>query len=71
MVAKENVVKQRLKDIGYGENFDIKIVNSTLKDKREKYSKYIFKKLHREKGLLERDCDRLVRNDRVHGHDGF
>ncbi len=65
IVAKEKVVKQRLKEIGYGENFNIKIVNSTLKEKREKYSKYIFKKLHREQGLLERDCDRMVRNDRV------
>ena len=65
LVAKEKVVKERLKDIGYGENFDIEIVNSTLKDRREKYSKYIFRKLHREKGLLERDCDRLIRNDRV------
>ncbi len=65
LVAKEKVVKERLKDIGYGENFDIEIVNSTIKEKREKYSKYIFKKLHREKGLLERDCDKLIRNDRV------
>ena len=65
LVAKEKVVKERLKDIGYGENFDIEIVNSTIKSKREKYAKYVFKKLHREKGLLERDCDRLVRNDRV------
>jgi len=65
LVAKEKVVKQRLKEIGYSENFDIKIVNSTLKEKREKYVKHIFKKLHRDKGLLERDCDRIVRNDRV------
>ena len=65
IVAKEKVVKQRLKEIGYGENFNIEIVNSTIKEKREKYSKYIFKKLHREHGLLERDCDRMVRNDRV------
>ena len=65
IVAKEKVVKQRLKEIGYSENFDIEIVNSTIKDKREKYSKYIFKKLHRDQGLLERDCDRMVRNDRV------
>ncbi len=65
LVAKEKVVKERLKDIGYGENFDIEIVNSKIKSKREKYAKYVFKKFHREKGLLERDCDRLVRNDRV------
>jgi len=65
IVAKEKVVKQRLKEIGYGENFDIQIINSTDKKKREKYVKFLFKKLQREQGLLERDCDRMVRNDRV------
>ena len=65
IVAKEKVVKQRLKEIGYSENFNIKIVNSTIKEKREKYLNFIFKKLHREEGLLERDCDRMIRNDRI------
>jgi len=65
IIAKEKVVKERLKEIGYGENFDIEIVNSTKKDKREKYVNFLFKKLQREEGLLERDCDKLVRNDRV------
>ena len=65
IVAKEKVVKERLKEIGYGENFDIEIVNSTKKDKREKYVNFLFKKLQREEGLLERDCERMVRNDRV------
>ena len=65
IVAKEKIVKQRLKEIGYVENLDIQIINSTDKKKREKYVKFLFKKLHREQGLLERDCDRLVRNDRV------
>ena len=65
IVAKEKLVKQRLKEIGYGENLDIKIVNSTDKKMREKYVKFLFEKLHREQGLLERDCDRIVRNDRV------
>ncbi len=65
IVAKEKVIKNRLKEIGYSENFDIEIVNSTIKEKREKYTKHIFKKLHRSQGLLERDCDRLIRNDRV------
>jgi len=65
IVAKEKVVKERLKEIGYGENFDIEIVNSTKKEMREKYVNFLFKKLQREEGLLERDCDRLIRNDRV------
>ena len=65
IVAKEKVVKQRLKEIGYSQNFNIKIVNSTDKIKRDKYVKFLFEKLHRDQGLLERDCDRMVRNDRV------
>ena len=65
IIAKEKVVKERLKEIGYSENFNIEIVNSTIKEKREKYVKYIFEKLHRDQGLLERDCDRMIRNDRV------
>ncbi len=65
IVAKENVVKQRLKEIGYGNNLDIKIINSTNKKMREKYVKFLFEKMHRDQGLLERDCDRLIRNDRV------
>jgi len=65
IVAKEKVVKQRLKEIGYAENFDIKIINSTDKKKRDKYVKFLFEKLHRDQGLLERDCDRMIRNDRV------
>ncbi len=65
IVAKEEVVKQRLREIGYGENLDIKIVNSTNKKMRTKYLKFLFKKMHRDQGLLERDCDRLIRNDRV------
>ncbi|RPH00019.1 MAG: NADP-dependent malic enzyme [Candidatus Pelagibacter sp. TMED118] len=65
LVAKDKVVKDRLKEIGYSENFNIEIINSTKKSLREKYSKFIFNKLHRSQGLLERDCDKLVRNDRV------
>ena len=65
IIAKENIVKQRLREIGYRENLDIKIVNSTDKKLRNKYSKFLFEKLHRDQGLLERDCDRMIRNDRV------
>ena len=65
LVGKEDLIKKQIKKIGYNENFDIEIVNSKDTDKRERYAKYLFGKLQRQKGLLERDCDRLVRNDRV------
>jgi len=65
LVGKEEKIKERLKEFGLDENFKIEIINSTDKKKREKYTKFLFEKLQREEGLLERDCDRLVRNDRV------
>ncbi len=65
LVGKESLINEQIKKIGYNENFDIEIINSKDKLKREKYVKYLFKKLQREKGMLEWDCDRLIRNDRV------
>ncbi len=65
LIGKEELIKDQIKKIGYNENFDIEIVNSKDKLKREKYVKYLFKKLQREQGMLEWDCDRLIRNDRV------
>ena len=65
LVGKKDKIKEQLKNIGYSENLDIEIVNSTDRQKREKYANYLFKKLQRKEGLLERDCDRMIRNDRV------
>ena len=65
LIGKEEKIKEQIKKIGYNENFDIEITNSKDSLKREKYVKYLFEKLQREQGLLEWDCDRLVRNDRV------
>ena len=65
LVGKKEKIKERLKEIGLSENFNIEITNSTDKNKRIKYVNFLFKKLQREQGLLERDCDRMVRNDRV------
>ena len=65
LIGKEELIKNQIKKIGYNENFDIEIVNSKDTPKREKYVKYLFKRLQREKGMLKWDCDRLIRNDRV------
>ncbi len=64
LIGSEKRIKEQLKEIGLDENFNIEIVNSTNKIKREKYVKYLYKKLQRD-GQLERDVDRLIRNDRV------
>ena len=64
LIGAEKRIKEQLKKIGLDENHKIEIVNSTNKEKREKYVKHLYKKLQRE-GQLERDVDRLVRNDRI------
>jgi malate dehydrogenase (oxaloacetate-decarboxylating)(NADP+) len=65
LVGKKKKIKERINEIGYNDDFDIEIINSEDAGKREKYVSYLFRKMQREQGLLERDCDRLVRNDRV------
>ena len=65
IIAKEEIINKKLKEIGYNENLNIQIINSKNKTLREKYVKFLFEKLHRKEGLLERDCDKLIRNDRV------
>ena len=64
LIGTEKRIKEQLKNIGLDENYKIEIVNSTDKEKREKYVKHLYKRLQRE-GQLERDVDRLVRNDRI------
>ena len=64
LIGAEKRIKEQLKNIGLDENYKIKIVNSTDKEKREKYVKHLYKRLQRE-GQLERDVDRLVRNERI------
>ena len=65
LVGKKDKIKEQIKKIGYNSDFNIEITNSKDVEKRNKYVKNLFQKLQREQGLLERDCDRLVRNDRV------
>jgi malate dehydrogenase (oxaloacetate-decarboxylating)(NADP+) len=64
LIGAEKRIREQLKEIGLDENYKIEIVNSTDKEKRDKYVKYLYKKLQRD-GQLERDVDRLVRNDRI------
>ena len=64
LIGAEKRIREQLKNIGLDENYKIDIVNSTDKEKREKYVKHLYKRLQRE-GQLERDVDRLVRNERI------
>ena len=63
LIGAEKRIKEQLKKIGLDENYKIEIVNSTDK-KKTKICKSFIQRLQRE-GQLERDVDRLVRNDRI------
>ncbi len=64
VIGNDKRVKETLNKIGLDENYKIEIINSTDKEKRLKYVKYLYGKLQRT-GQLERDVDRLIRNDRI------
>jgi len=64
LIANEEKLKSSLKKIGLDENFKIQITNSTDKEKAEKYKNYLYEKLQR-KGTLEKECDKMVKSDRV------
>jgi malate dehydrogenase (oxaloacetate-decarboxylating)(NADP+) len=64
LIGKEERVKEQLKNIGLDTNFNIEITSSKDNERRERYTNYLYKKFQRS-GMLERECDYLVRNDRV------
>jgi len=67
LIGKKEIVKEKLTEIGLDKNYNIEIVNSTDTVKREKYTKFLYEKMQRSEGLLERDCDRLIRNIELFG----
>ncbi|KFX72118.1 MAG: malic enzyme [alpha proteobacterium QL1] len=64
LIANEEKLKETFKKIGLDENYKIEISNSADKDRSEEYVKFLYNKLQR-KGVLEADCNKLVKTDRA------
>ena len=64
LIANKNKLKESLKKIGLDENFNIEVTNSTDTEKSERYKNYLYETLQR-KGILEKECDKMVKSDRV------
>ena len=64
LIANKDKLKESLKKIGLDENYKIEVTNSSDTEKSERYKNYLYKKLQR-KGILEKDCDKMVKSDRV------
>jgi len=63
LMAREETVRQTMKAIGLDSEAELEIVNARVSDYNQDYTEHLYKRQQR-KGLLYRDCQRLVNNDR-------
>jgi malate dehydrogenase (oxaloacetate-decarboxylating)(NADP+) len=64
LIGSSEKIAQQLKDLGLTLDKSIQIHNSKDEKQRQRYSDHIYKRLQR-KGFLKRDCDRLIRTNRI------
>ncbi len=63
LIGKEERVRATLASLGLGDAHGIEIHNAKLSDATERYSEFLYQRLRR-RGLLLRDCQRLVNQNR-------
>jgi len=64
LIGSSEKIAQQLNDLGLTLDKSIEIHNSKDEKQRERYTNHIYKRLQR-KGFLKRDCDRLIRTNRI------
>ena len=64
LIGSSEKIAQQLKDLGLTLDKSIEIHNSKDEKQRQRYTDHIYKRLQR-KGFLKRDCDRLIRTNRI------
>ena len=62
LIGREHRIKETMKSIGVSHE-SLEIHNARVSEKNEKYTKFLYERQQRE-GLLYRDCQRLVNQDR-------
>ena len=63
LVGRKEKIEKSLSEIGQQLHSGIEIVNAEISDKSEEYTNYLYSRLQR-RGVLTRDCLRMVNNDR-------
>lgn len=63
LIGTEKVVRAHMLDLGLEDRDDIEIYDTRKSDRTKEYSDYLYARMQR-RGLLWRDCERLVSNDR-------
>jgi malate dehydrogenase (oxaloacetate-decarboxylating)(NADP+) len=64
LIGSSEKIAQQLKDLGLTLDKSIEIHNSKDEKQRQRYTDHVYKRLQR-KGFLKRDCDRLIRTNRI------
>jgi malate dehydrogenase (oxaloacetate-decarboxylating)(NADP+) len=64
LIGSSEKIAQQLKELGLTLDKSIEIHNSKDEKQRERYADHVYKRLQR-KGFLKRDCDRLIRTNRI------
>jgi malate dehydrogenase (oxaloacetate-decarboxylating)(NADP+) len=65
LVGRENRVRETAKALGVELGGGIEIINAALSRRNAAYAAYLYERLQR-RGYLQRDCQRLVNQDRNH-----
>lgn len=63
LIGREDVVRQRIEDLGITGIDELRVHNAALADDREDYIDFLYERLQRE-GLMYRDCRRIVNQNR-------
>jgi malate dehydrogenase (oxaloacetate-decarboxylating)(NADP+) len=65
LVGREERVRQTAKQAGLEFGDEVEIINARLSNRNAVYAAYLYERLQR-KGFLQRDCQRLINQDRNH-----
>ena len=63
LLGREVRIKQIIADMGLDGASDLEIINAKISDHNKDYIGFLYKKLRR-RGVLQRDCQRMVNHDR-------
>ncbi len=63
LVGREEIVREHMKAMNVPEDPEIEICNARLSTHNERYKDHLYKRLHR-KGYMQRDCQRMVNQNR-------
>ena len=63
LVGREDVIEEQMKAMNLASDVKVEIQNARVSKNNEKYTDYLYKRLHR-KGFIHRDCQRLIHQNR-------